>query len=86
MNNTRMNIGAKHYAMRRVQECSLHRQLTPTITLADYFKKLRIENASNDKKKDAREVLVTFFEHLQANGVIKAFKVRKKGKRLARFL
>ena len=80
MNNSRMNIGAKHYAMRRVQECSLHRkQLTPTITLADYFKKLRIENASNDKKKDAREVLVTFFEHLKTKGVIETFTVRKKG-------
>ena len=79
MNNSRMNIGAKHYAMRRVQECSLHRQMTPTITLADYFNKLRIENAHAQVKKDAREVLVTFFEHLQAKGVIKSFKVRKKG-------
>ena len=80
MNNTRMNIGAKHYAMRRVQECSLHRkQLTPTITLADYFKKLRIENAHAQVKKDAREVLVIFFEHLKAQGVIETFKVRKKG-------
>ena len=78
MNNSRMNIGAKHYAMRRVQECSLHRQMTPTIKFEDYFKKLRIENAHAQVKKDAREVLVTFFEHLQAKGVIKSFELRKK--------
>ena len=79
MNNSRMNIGAKHYAMRRVQESSLHRQMSPTIKLADYFNKLNIENASNKTKMDAREVLVTFFEHLQAKGVIKSFELTKKG-------
>ena len=79
MNNSRMNIGAKHYAMRRVQESSLHRQMSPTIKLADYFNKLRIENAHAQVKKDAREVLVTFFEHLQAKGVIKSFELTKKG-------
>ena len=79
MNNSRMNIGAKHYGMRRVQESSLHRQMSPTIKLADYFNKLRIENAHAQVKKDAREVLVTFFEHLQAKGVIKSFELTKKG-------
>lgn len=79
MNNSRMNIGAKHYGMRRVQESSLHRQMSPTIKLDDYFTKLRIENASNKTKMDAREVLVTFFEHLQAKGVIKSFELTKKG-------
>ena len=79
MNNSRMNIGAKHYAMRRVQESSLHRQMSPTIKLADYFNKLRIENAHAQVKKDAREVLVTFFEHLQAKGVIKSFELTKRG-------
>ena len=79
MNNSRMNIAAKHYGMRRVQESSLHRQISPTIKLADYFNKLRIENAHAQVKKDAREVLVTFFEHLQAKGVIKSFELTKKG-------
>ena len=79
MNNSRMNIGAKHYAMRRVQESSLHRQMSPTITFADLFKKLRIENESNKTKKDAREVLVSFFEHLQTQGVIKSFELTKRG-------
>ena len=79
MNNSRMNIGAKHYAMRRVQECSLHRQMSPTIKLADYFNKLNIENASRKIKMDAREVLVTFFEHLQAKGIIKSFELTKRG-------
>ncbi|MBR0060395.1 MAG: hypothetical protein IJP68_02845 [Selenomonadaceae bacterium] len=79
MNNSRMNIAAKHYGMRRVQESSLHRQMSPTIKLADYFNKLRIENAHAQVKKDAREVLVTFFEHLQAKGVIKSFELTKRG-------
>lgn len=79
MNNSRMNIAAKHYGMRRVQESSLHRQMSSTITLPDYFNKLRIENAHAQVKKDAREVLVTFFEHLQAKGVIKSFELTKKG-------
>ena len=79
MNNSRMNIGAKHYAMRRVQESSLHRQMSPTIKLDDYFNKLNIENAHAQVKKDAREVLVTFFEHLQAKGVIKSFELTKRG-------
>ena len=79
MNNSRMNIAAKHYGMRRVQESSLHRQMSSTITLPDYFNKLRIENASRKVKMDAREVLVTFFEHLQAKGVIKSFELTKKG-------
>ena len=50
MNNSRMNIAAKHYIMRRVCEISLHRQMSPTIKFADYFKKLRIEDASNKTK------------------------------------
>lgn len=79
MNNSRMNIAAKHYGMRRVQESSLHRQMSPTIKLADYFNKLHIENAHAQVKKDAREVLVTFFEHLQAKGVIKSFELTKRG-------
>ena len=74
-----MNIAAKHYMMRRVCEISLHKQMSPTIKLADYFNKLRIENASNKTKMDAREVLVTFFEHLQAKEVIKSFELAKKG-------
>ena len=79
MNNSRMNIAAKHYMMRRVCEISLHRQMSPTIKLADYFKKLRIEEAHAQVKKDAREVLVTFFKHLQAKEIIKSFELTKKG-------
>ena len=79
MNNSRMNIGAKHYAMRRVQESSLHRKMSPAITFADLFEKLRIETAHAQVKKDAREVLVSFFEHLQAKGVIQSFALTKRG-------
>ena len=79
MNNSRMNIGLKHYTMRRVQEISLHKQLQTIITFDDVFQKCRIENAHLQVKKDAREVVVTFFEHLKDKGVVKSFEVTKHG-------
>lgn len=53
--NTPMSIETKNYTMLRIQEIALHKQLTPTITFADVFKKLRIENADNQIKRRARE-------------------------------
>lgn len=79
MNNSRMNIGLKHYTMRRVQEISIHRQLRTIITFDDVFCKCRIENAHLQVKKDAREVVITFFEHLKDKGVVKSFEVTKHG-------
>ncbi len=79
MNNSRMNIGLKHYTMRRVQEISLHRQLQPIITFADVFFKCQIEKANLKTKKDAREVIVIFIEHLKSKGVITSFEVIKHG-------
>lgn len=65
MNNSRMNIGLKHYTMRRVQEISIHKQLRTIITFDDVFFKCQIENTSLKTKKEARETIITFFEHLK---------------------
>ena len=77
--NTPMNIEAKNYTMLRIQEIKLHSQLTPTITFADVFKKLRIENSSNKTKMDVRNAMLAFFEHIKNEGVIKSFEVVKHG-------
>ena len=77
MNNSRMNIGLKHYTMRRIQEILLHRQLQTIITFEDLFYKSQIENASFKTKKDARDVVVTFFEHLKNKRVVKSFEIKK---------
>lgn len=77
--NTPMNIETKNYTMLRIQEIALHKQLTPTITFADVFKKLRIENASNKTKMDVRNTMIAFFEHLKNEGVVKSFEVIKHG-------
>lgn len=77
--NTFMNIGAKNYTMLRLQEISLHKQLTPTITFIDEFQKLRINNSSNKTKMDVRNTTIAFFEHLKSKGIIKSFEVVKHG-------
>ena len=77
--NTTMNIMLKNHVMRRIMEIEAHSQLAPTLTFPDIFEKCRIANASNDTKMNARKVIVTFLEHLQSKGVIKSFKVTKKG-------
>ena len=76
-NNTPMNIAIKNYVMTRVLEIKLH-HITPVITFDDVFKKCRIENASRDKKADARNNLIKFFEHLKSKGEINSFEVTKK--------
>ena len=77
-NNTPMNIALKNYAMIRVQEIIAHR-LMPVITFSDVFAKCRIEDAPRDKKLDARNNLLKFFEHLRSKGVINSFTLTKKG-------
>lgn len=77
-NNTPMNIELKNYSMIRIQEIIAHR-LTPVITFNDVFSKCRIEEAPLDKKRDARNTLIKFFEHLQSKGVINSFTLTKKG-------
>ena len=75
--NTFMNISLKNYALRRVLEIIAH-NMTATLTFGDIFEKCRIENASHDKKCDARNNLVKFFEHLKTESVIQDFTVVKK--------
>ena len=77
--NTKMNVELKNYVLRRIVEIKAHRQLTPTLTFDDLFSKCRIENAGRKKKLDARETVVTFFEHLQKEKFIKAFELIKHG-------
>lgn len=77
-NNTPMNIAIKNYVINRVVEIKAH-NMTSTLTFVDIFEKVRITNASRKTKMDARNVVKTFFEHLQAKGVIKSFEVVKKG-------
>ena len=77
-NNTPMNIELKNYSMIRIQEIITHR-MTPVITFNDVFYKCRIEDAPVDKKRDARNTLVKFFDHLRSEGVINSFNLTKKG-------
>ena len=77
--NTPMNIASKNYTMLRIQEINLHKQLTPTITFGDVFKKLRMENAHVEIKRRIREYMIAFFEHLKKASVIKSFEVVKHG-------
>lgn len=77
--NTPMSIAAKNYTMLRIQEIILHRQLTPTITFVDVFKKLRIEKVNSEIKRRVREFMIALFEHLKKAGVVKSFEVIKHG-------
>lgn len=74
--NTPLNIAAKNYVMRRMQEIKLHK-MTPTLTFADIFKKCRIEKTSNDKKMNVRTTIIKLFEHLKAKNHIKSFEIIK---------
>ena len=77
-NNTPLVIALKNYSLRRVLECIKHK-MTPTLTLADIFKKCRITDKDNKIKQRAREYLEEFFKHLESKGVIKSFEFVKKG-------
>ena len=77
--NTTMNIELKNYSMIRVQEILAHKQMRPIVTFNDVFEKCRLENAHPEIKRRAREFLLTFFEHLKHELIIKDFKLTKKG-------
>ncbi|MBO4780055.1 MAG: hypothetical protein J5497_05405 [Selenomonadaceae bacterium] len=77
--NTPMNIASKNYTMLRIQEIILHKQLIPTITFVDVFKKLRIESAHVEIKRRIREYITAFFDHLKKASVVKSFEVVKHG-------
>ncbi len=75
--NTPMIITLKNYIMRRVMEIKLHKQLSPTLTFEDIFKKCRIDGAK--QKRNARDYIKIFLEHLVSKQVIKTFEFTKKG-------
>ena len=77
-NNTPMNITIKNYAINRIQEIKLHK-LNPILTFDDIFKKCHIDNANRDKKADARNNLIKFFENLKVKNELKSFELTKKG-------
>lgn len=76
--NTPLIISLKNYVIRRVIETQKHK-MTSTITLADIFKKARIESKPNVIKLRAREYIDDFLKHLQEKAVIKSFQWTKKG-------
>lgn len=77
--NTPRVITLKNYVVHRVHEIKAHKQLAPTLTFADIFQKCGITDRDREAKVDARAVVKTFFEHLQAKGAIKTFTIVKKG-------
>lgn len=77
--NTTMNIKLKNYAMIRVQEIIAHKQMRPIVTFKEVFEKCRLEKADRKTKLRAREFMLTFFEHLKHEAVIKDFKLTKRG-------
>ena len=78
-NNSKMNIELKNYVLRRIVEVKKHRQLTPTITFDDLFSKCRLENSDKGKKRDARNAVIDFLEHLKNEKFIKDFEPVKHG-------
>lgn len=77
-NNTPLVITLKNYVILRIMEIKNHK-MTPTLTIADIFKKARITDKPNYLKLRAREYIDEFFKHLQSKGVIKSFEWTKKG-------
>ena len=80
--NSFMNLTLKNYVMRRVAEIKLHKNMRNIITFADVFQKCRILNADRKIKQRAREAIIKFFEHLQAEGFIKSFEAIKENNSL----
>lgn len=82
-NNTPLVITLKNYVMLRVMEIIKHK-MTPTITLADIFKKCRID--AFDKKYnmnwEVKNTVNKFLEHLQSKGIIKSFNWKKNGTKI----
>lgn len=80
-NNTPRIIALKKYVMRRICEIKLHpKQLAPTITFHDVFQKCGLSDADRFKKEDARNAVIKFLDHLQAQDFIKSCEIIKHGK------
>ena len=78
-NNTPLVISLKKYVMRRICEIKLHKNMTPTITFDDVFKRCRLSNANKFKREDARNAILKFLEHLKGQNFITDFEVKKRG-------
>lgn len=79
--NTKRIITLKKYVMRRICEIKLHKNLYPTITFDNVFKKCRMLDAKRDAKLDARNAIVQLFQHLKDQKFIKDFQlVKERGK------
>ena len=76
--NTPRIIAIKNYVLLRVMVIKKHKQLQPVLTFDDIFSKCRIKDKHGEIKARARENIIQFFEHLQAQGVISAFEIVKK--------
>lgn len=74
-NNTPRVISIKKYVMRRICEIKLHKNLSPTLTFDDIFKKCRIADCIRSVKQDSRNAILKFFEHLQEKNFIGSFKL-----------
>lgn len=83
-NNTPLVITLKKYVTRRICEIKLHKNLTPTITFDDVFKKCKLKSADKNKQLDARNTIIKFFEHLKAQKFITDFQVKKHGNSIHR--
>ncbi len=83
-NNTPLVITLKKYVTRRICEIKIHKNLTPTITFDDVFKKCKLKSADKHKQLDARNTIIKFFEHLKAQKFITDFQVKKHGNSIHR--
>ena len=78
-NNTPLIITLKNYVIRRIAEIKLHKNLQPTITFADVFKKCNLDKANRHKQFDARNAIIELFEHLKIQKFIKSYEILKHG-------
>ena len=74
-NNTPRIISIKKYVLRRICEIKLHKQLAPTITFDDVFKKCRMTDAAREIKRDARNAIIKLFQHLKDQNFITNFEL-----------
>ena len=72
-------IAVKNYVLRRIEECKLHRQLTPTITFDDVFQKNELSTKSKTEKKRYRDFLLRCFEEWKSLNLISTYEMKLKG-------
>ena len=77
MKSTVTNISLINYVMRRIVEIKTHRQLAPTITFNDIYKKCGIDNANKKVKFYARDTVIRLFQNLVDKQFIDSFEIVK---------